>query len=108
MFSKKLMTYIRTNIYQILKAINHMDISESKSLHGSLSFFDQEAVPKLLNLVQYEIKTVIPSESNEHLSVKKTKTSSCGLNYKSLLQFGSMTIKVIFQIIILYKEYKWD
>jgi hypothetical protein len=62
-------------------------------------------VPSLLTIIQDEIETVIPSESNEHLSVKKTKTSSYGLNYKSLLQFGLMTINLIFQIIILYKEY---
>jgi hypothetical protein len=60
-----------------------MDISESKSYHISSSFFEQEAVPSLLTIVQDEIETVIPSESNEHLSVKRTKTSSCGLNYKS-------------------------
>jgi hypothetical protein len=83
-----------------------MDISESKSYQSSSSFFDQEAVLSLLTIVQDEIETVIPCESNEHLSVKKTKTSSCGLNYKSLLKFGLMTINLIFQIIILYKEYK--
>jgi hypothetical protein len=43
-----------------------MDISESKSYHSSPSFFDQDEVPSLLTIVQDEIKTVIPSESNEH------------------------------------------
>jgi anionic cell wall polymer biosynthesis LytR-Cps2A-Psr (LCP) family protein len=64
-----------------------MDLIESKSYHSPSSF---EEIPSLLTIVQDEIETVIPSESNEHLSVKKTKTSSCGLNYKSLLQFGLM------------------
>ena len=82
-----------------------MDITESKASRRSSDFFDQESVPSLLTIIQDEIETVIPSESNEHLSVKKTKTSSCGLNYKSLLQFGLMAINLIFQIIILYKEY---
>ena len=82
-----------------------MDLIESKTYHSSSSFQGDE-IPSLLTIVQDEIETVIPSESNEHLSVKKTKTSSCGLNYKSLLQFGLMTINLIFQIIILYKEYK--
>jgi hypothetical protein len=81
-----------------------MNLTESKSYHSSSSFFEQE-VPSLLTIVHDEIETVRTSESNEHLSVKKTKTSSCGLNYKSLLQFGLMTINLIFQIIILYKDY---
>jgi hypothetical protein len=85
-----------------------MDMSESKTYHKSSSFFEQEAVPSLLTIVQDYIETVIPSESNEHLSVKKTKISSYGLNYKNLLQFGLMTVNLIFQIIILYKEYNHD
>jgi hypothetical protein len=52
-----------------------------KSYHSSPNLFDP---PSLLTIVQDEIETIIPSESNENLSVKKTKTSSCGLNYKSL------------------------
>jgi hypothetical protein len=96
------MIFIRTSIYSVLKLST--DLTESKSYHFSSNFFDQEAVPSLLTIVQDEIETVIPSESNEHFSVKKTKTSSCGLNYKSLLQFGLMAIKLITQIIILYKE----
>jgi hypothetical protein len=62
-------------------------------------------VQSLLTIVQDEIETVIPSESNEHLSVKKIKTSSYGLNYKYQLQFGLIPINLIFHIIILYKEY---
>jgi hypothetical protein len=84
-----------------------MDLIESKSYHSSSSFQGEE-IPSLLTIVRDEIETVIPSESNEHLSVKKTKTSSCGLNYISLLQIGLMTVKLIFQIIILYKEYNRD
>jgi hypothetical protein len=68
-------------------------------------------VPSLLTIVQDEIETVIPSESNEHLSVKKTKTS-CGLNYKSLLQFGLMTFNLIFQSLFCTRnttrEYKYS
>jgi hypothetical protein len=54
-----------------------MDLIESKSSHSSSSF-QGESVPSLLTIVQDEIETVIQSESNEHPSVKKTKTSSCG------------------------------
>jgi hypothetical protein len=52
-----------------------------KAYHSSPNLLDP---PNLLTIVQDEIETVIPSESNEHLSLKKTKTSSCCLNYKSL------------------------
>jgi hypothetical protein len=79
-----------------------MDITETKSYHSSSHLFDS---PSLITIVQDEIETVFSSESNEHLSAKKTQSSSCGLIYKSLLQFGLMTINLIFQIIILYKEY---
>jgi hypothetical protein len=61
-----------------------MNITEIKSYYSWSNLFDS---PSLSTIVQDEIETVIPSESNEHLSVKKTKTSSCGRNYKSLLQF---------------------
>jgi hypothetical protein len=81
-----------------------MEISESKASRRSFNLIESDVL-SLLTIIQDEIETVIPSESNEHLSVKKTKISSCGLNYKSLLQFGLMTINLIFQIIILYKEY---
>jgi hypothetical protein len=53
-------------------------------------------VPSLLTIVQDEIEAV---------KCKENQTSSCGLNSKSLLQFGLMTINLIFQVIILYKEY---
>jgi hypothetical protein len=66
-----------------------MDIIESKSYYRSSSVF---YLPSLLTIVQDEIETVISSESNDGLSVKKIKTSSCGFNYKSLLQFGLMII----------------
>ena len=62
------------------------------------------STPSILRISQDEIETVIPSESNEHLSIKKTKTSSCGLNYKNLGQFILMIIQLIFQIIILARE----
>jgi hypothetical protein len=61
-------------------------------------------IPSILTISQDEIETVIPSESNEHISIKKTKTSSCGLNYKLLAQFGLMIAELIFQIIILVRE----
>jgi hypothetical protein len=70
----------------------------------SSDLFERD-ISSILTIIRDEIETVIPSESNEHLSVKKTTTSSCELNYKSLLQFGLMTINLIFQIIILYKKY---
>jgi hypothetical protein len=81
-----------------------MEISESKPSRRSSNLIESD-VPSLLTIIQDEIETVIPIESNDPLSVKKTKTSSCGLNNKSLLQFGLMTTNLIFQIIILYKEY---
>jgi hypothetical protein len=84
-----------------------MVLIESNTYHSSSSFQGDE-IPSLLTIVQDEIETVIQSESNGHLSVKKTKTSSCGLNYKSLLQFRLITINLIFLIIILYKEYHRD
>jgi hypothetical protein len=62
------------------------------------------SIPSILTISQDEIETVIPSESNEHLSIKKTKTSSCGLNYKLLAQFGLMIAYLVFQIIILVRE----
>jgi hypothetical protein len=77
-------------------------MDESKPSRRSSHLIESD-IPSLLTIVQDEIETVIPSESNEHLSVKETKTSSYGLNYKSLLQFGLMAINLIFQIIILYK-----
>jgi hypothetical protein len=61
-------------------------------------------IPSILTISQDEIETAIPSESNEHLSIKKIKTSSCGLNYKLLAQFGVMIAQLVFQIIILARE----
>jgi hypothetical protein len=66
-------------------------MDESKPSPRSSNLIEQDIL-SLLTIIQDEIETVIPSESNEHLSVKKTKTSTCDLNYKSLLQFGLMTI----------------
>jgi hypothetical protein len=69
------MMYTRTNVYYFLK---RMDISKSKSSCRLSNLIDQEvAVPSLLIIVHDEIETVIPSESNEHLRLKKSKTSSC-------------------------------
>jgi hypothetical protein len=65
---------------------------------------DLASTPSILTLSQDEIETVIPSESNEHISIKKTKISSCGLNYQLLAQFGLMSAQLIFQIIILVRE----
>jgi hypothetical protein len=65
---------------------------------------DLASTPSILTISQDEIETVIPSESNEHLSIKKTKTSSCGLNYKLLVQFGLIIAQLVFQIIILARE----
>jgi hypothetical protein len=48
-----------------------MELMESKNYHSSSSF--QEEIPSLLTIVQVEIETVIPSESNEYLSVKNLK-----------------------------------
>jgi hypothetical protein len=70
------------------------------------------SIPSLFSITQHEIKTVIPSESsvagsfgsNDHLSTKVTKTSSCGVNYKTLGQFALMIIQLIFQILILIKK----
>jgi hypothetical protein len=52
-----------------------MDLTKSKTYHSSSSF--QEEILSLLTIVQDEIETVIPSESNEHLSVKIT---TCTMN----------------------------
>jgi hypothetical protein len=70
--------FIKTNVNYFLKE-SSMDLIESKTYHSSSSF--QEEIPGLLTIVQDDIETVIPSESNEHLSVKKTKIASCELNY---------------------------
>jgi hypothetical protein len=77
-----------------------MDIPEIKSYQSSPNLFDSL---NLLTIVQDEIETVISSESNKHLSKKISKRSNYGFNYKSLLQFGLMTVNLIFQTIILYK-----
>jgi hypothetical protein len=66
----------------------------------------QDSLPSLFSITNDVIERVIPSESNEHISKKISKKSSCGLNYKVLLQFSLMIIELIFQILILIKEYK--
>jgi hypothetical protein len=76
-----------------------------KSYHSWPILFDP---PSLLTIVQDEIEMVIQSESNEHIRVNKTKTSLCCLNNKSFVQFGLMTINLIFQTILLYQEYNGD
>jgi hypothetical protein len=50
------------------------------------------SIPSLFSITQNEIESVIPSESAEHLSTKIIKTSSCGVNYKTLGQVGLMII----------------
>jgi hypothetical protein len=45
----------------------------------------QDSLPSLFSITNDEIETVVPSESNEHISKKISKKSSCGLNYKVLL-----------------------
>jgi hypothetical protein len=64
-----------------------------------------DSLPSLFSITNDEIETVIPSESNEHISKKISKKSSCGLNYKVLIQFTLMIIQLIFKIFILIKEY---
>jgi hypothetical protein len=61
-----------------------------KSYHSSPNLFVNP--PSLLTIVQYEIETVVTSESNEDLSKKISKRSTCGVNYKSLLQFGLIRV----------------
>jgi hypothetical protein len=59
---------------------------------------DLASTPSILIFSKNEIETVIPSESNEHLSLKKTKTSSCGLNYKLLGQIVLMIRQNYFKL----------
>jgi hypothetical protein len=59
-----------------------MNLNTSTQSRSSSDLIERD-ISSLLTIIQDEIETVIPSESNEHVSVKKTKTSSCGLNYKS-------------------------
>jgi hypothetical protein len=66
----------------------------------------QDFLPSLFSITNDETETIIPSESKEYISKKISKKSSCGLNYKVLLQFSLMIIQLIFQILILIKEYK--
>jgi hypothetical protein len=65
---------------------------------------DLGSTPSILTFSQDERETVIPSESNEHLNIKKTKISSCGVYYKFFAQFGLMIIQSVFQIIILARD----
>jgi hypothetical protein len=67
-----------------------------------------DSIPSLLTIAQDEIDVVISLEYKKHLSKKISKRSTCGLNYKSVLQFGLMIVNLIFQTIILYKEYNRD
>jgi hypothetical protein len=60
---------------------------------------EQNSTPNLFSITQDQIVT------NEGSSKIITKKSKCGLNFKSLLQFILMIMQLIFQIIILYKEY---
>jgi hypothetical protein len=66
----------------------------------------QDSLHSLCSITNDEKETVILSESNEPISKKISKKSSDGLNYKVWLQFTLMTIQLIFQILILIKEYK--
>jgi hypothetical protein len=66
----------------------------------------QDSLLSLFSITNDETETIIPSESKEHISKNISKKSSCGLNYKILLQFSLMIIQLIFQIFILIKKYK--
>jgi hypothetical protein len=57
--------------------------SDIKTFQSTPSLFVNP--PSLLTIVQDKIETVIPSESNQNLSKKISKRSTCGLNYNRLL-----------------------
>jgi hypothetical protein len=60
----------------------------------------------IFSITNNETKTIIPSESNEHIASHKiSKQSKCRINYKTITQFILMFIQLIFEILILYKEY---
>jgi hypothetical protein len=66
-----------------------------------------ESLPSLFSITNDETETIIPSESNEHIASHKTsKQSKCGINYKTITQFILMFVQLIFEILILWKEYK--
>jgi hypothetical protein len=66
-----------------------------------------DSFPSLFSITNNEVETIIPSESNEHIvSHKISKQSKYGINYKTMTQFILMFIQVIFEILILWKEYK--
>jgi hypothetical protein len=66
-----------------------------------------ESLPSLFSIRKDEVETIIPSESNEHITSHKiSQESKCGINYKIITQFILMFIQLIFEILILTKEYK--
>jgi hypothetical protein len=66
-----------------------------------------DSLPSLFSITNDEIETIIPSESNEHIASHKiSKQSKCDINYKTIIQFILMLIQIIFEILILTKEYK--
>jgi uncharacterized protein YqhQ len=66
-----------------------------------------DSLPSVFSITNDETETIIPSESNEHISSHKiSKQSKCGINYKTITQFILIFIQLIFEILILTKEYK--
>jgi hypothetical protein len=66
-----------------------------------------ESLPSLFSITNDEIETIIPSESNEHIASHTISTQNkYGINYKTITQFILMFIQIIFEILILWKEYK--
>jgi hypothetical protein len=61
----------------------------------------QESITNFTSLTKDIIETTVPAESNEHISTEKRKSKPGDLNYKSLLQFVSMILQIVFQFIIL-------
>jgi hypothetical protein len=52
-----------------------------------------ESLTSLFSITNNETETIIPSESNEHITSHKiSKKNSCGINYKTLFQFILMFI----------------
>jgi hypothetical protein len=65
------------------------------------------SLPSLFSITKDEVEKIIPSESNEQITSHKiSKQSKCGINYKTITQFILMFIQLIFEILILTKEYK--
>jgi hypothetical protein len=67
---------------------------------------DSDSLPSLFTITNDETDTIISSESNEYIASHKiSKQSKCGINYKNISQFILMFVQIIFEILILVKEY---